>query len=61
MYLKESMTREDAPQVVRESCQIAIDIWEVGMFCYSRTVAVIINLDSRDSTRIQMSSDIRMD
>ena len=31
-HLKEWMTREDAPTVVRESCQVAIDMWEVG-FC----------------------------
>lgn len=28
--LKEWMTREDSPTVVRESCQVAIDMWEVG-------------------------------
>jgi len=28
-HLKEWMNREDAPRVVRESCQIAIDMWEV--------------------------------
>jgi deoxyhypusine monooxygenase len=28
-YLKEYMTREDAPVVVRESCQIAMDMYEV--------------------------------
>ncbi|KAJ8487693.1 hypothetical protein ONZ45_g14240 [Pleurotus djamor] len=27
-YLKKWMTRMDAPQVVRESCQVAIDMWE---------------------------------
>ncbi|THH06881.1 hypothetical protein EW145_g3773 [Phellinidium pouzarii] len=27
-YLKEWMSRPDAPQVVRESCQIAVDMWE---------------------------------
>ncbi|KAG6332136.1 hypothetical protein ID866_6955 [Astraeus odoratus] len=27
-HLKEWMTREDAPTVVRESCQVAIDMWE---------------------------------
>jgi len=27
-HLKEWMNREDAPRVVRESCQIAIDMWE---------------------------------
>lgn len=28
-YLKEWMQRPDAPRVVRESCQVAIDMWEV--------------------------------
>ncbi len=28
-HLKEWMTREDEPRVVRESCQVAIDMWEV--------------------------------
>lgn len=28
-HLKEWMVREDSPRVVRESCQIAIDMWEV--------------------------------
>ncbi|KZT23466.1 Deoxyhypusine hydroxylase [Neolentinus lepideus HHB14362 ss-1] len=27
-HLKEWMNREDAPRVVRESCQVAIDMWE---------------------------------
>lgn len=30
-YLKEWMNRPDAPRVVRESCQIAIDMWEVHL------------------------------
>lgn len=30
-HLKEWMTREDSPTVVRESCQVAIDMWEVGV------------------------------
>lgn len=29
-HLKEWMVREDSPRVVRESCQVAIDMWEVG-------------------------------
>jgi deoxyhypusine monooxygenase len=28
-YLKSWMNREDSPRVVRESCQVAIDMWEV--------------------------------
>ncbi|KXN88267.1 Deoxyhypusine hydroxylase [Leucoagaricus sp. SymC.cos] len=37
-HLKEWMTREDAPRVVRESCQVAIDMWEYensGEFQYA--------------------------
>ena len=30
-YLKEYLTREDAPVVVRESCQVALDMYEVGV------------------------------
>ena len=37
-HLKEWMKRADAPRVVRESCQVAIDMWEVcisGHWCSS--------------------------
>ncbi|KAF9221655.1 ARM repeat-containing protein [Gyrodon lividus] len=40
-HLKEWMTREDAPTVVRESCQVAIDMWEYensGEFQYANTL-----------------------
>jgi deoxyhypusine monooxygenase len=30
-YLKEYMTREDAPVVVRESCQVALDMYSVRL------------------------------
>lgn len=30
-HLKEWMTRDDSPRVVRESCQVAIDLWEVRL------------------------------
>lgn len=30
-HLREWMNREDAPRVVRESCQVAIDMWEVSV------------------------------
>ena len=36
-YLKEYMTREDAPVVVRESCQVALDMYEVGVSSSSGT------------------------
>ncbi|PFH53994.1 hypothetical protein AMATHDRAFT_53710 [Amanita thiersii Skay4041] len=41
-FLKEWMTREDAPRVVRESCQVAIDMWEhenSGEFQYADGLA----------------------
>jgi deoxyhypusine monooxygenase len=28
-HLREWMNKEDAPRVVKESCQVAIDMWEV--------------------------------
>lgn len=28
-HLEEWMVRDDSPRVVRESCQVAIDMWEV--------------------------------
>lgn len=31
-YLKEYMTRKDAPVVVKESCQVALDMYEVSMW-----------------------------
>ncbi|OAX34413.1 ARM repeat-containing protein [Rhizopogon vinicolor AM-OR11-026] len=37
-HLKEWMTREDSPRVVKESCQVAIDMWEYensGQFQYA--------------------------
>jgi deoxyhypusine monooxygenase len=30
--LREWAVKGDAPVVVRESCQVAIDMWEVGLF-----------------------------
>ncbi|KAN0087538.1 Armadillo-type fold [Tylopilus felleus] len=40
-HLKEWRTREDSPTVVRESCQVAIDMWEYensGQFQYANTL-----------------------
>ena len=34
-HLKEWMNRPDAPRVVRESCQVAIDMWEVRLKLFS--------------------------
>jgi hypothetical protein len=35
-YLKEYMTREDAPVVVKESCQVALDMYEVSISSFAR-------------------------
>ena len=31
-HLKEWMSREDSPMVVRESCQVALDMYEVRLY-----------------------------
>lgn len=36
-YLKEYMTREDAPVVVKESCQVALDMYDVSL-SFSRLI-----------------------
>ncbi|KAH6912713.1 deoxyhypusine hydroxylase [Coprinopsis sp. MPI-PUGE-AT-0042] len=46
-YLREWMTREDSPQVVRESCQVAIDMWEYensGDFQYANGLETVANV-----------------
>ncbi|KAI9573627.1 armadillo-type protein [Boletus coccyginus] len=43
-HLKEWMVREDSPTVVRESCQVAIDMWEYensGEFQYANTLETV--------------------
>jgi hypothetical protein len=59
-YLKEYLTREDAPVVVRESCQVALDMYDVGVLPSSRG---LINLTSQciyHSTKIPTSSSTPM-
>lgn len=34
-YLKEWMQRDDSPRVVRESCQVALDMYEVSLVTLS--------------------------
>jgi deoxyhypusine monooxygenase len=46
-HLKLWMTHESAPRVVRESCQVAVDMWEVRTwlsFIYSIRIAVDITI-----------------
>ena len=43
-YLKEWMTREDAPIVVRESCQVALDMYEVRCLIFQwKTYNILTN------------------
>lgn len=55
-HLKEWMTREDSPRVVRESCQVAIDMWEVCSFFSFLYLFLKIG-----SMRIRGNSNTRMD
>lgn len=41
-YLKKWMAMDDSPRVVRESCQVAIDMWEVSAIFF-RVLAVLFN------------------
>lgn len=53
-HLRVWMTKDDAPRVVRESCQIAIDMWEVG--CIQIFSNSFFDKEhSISSTRIQMN------
>lgn len=48
-HLQEWMAKEDAPRVVRESCQVAIDMWEVRFACVflSRALYNLLHLSAR--------------
>jgi hypothetical protein len=66
-HLKEWMVRDDSPRVVRESCQVAIDMWEVcddfqfSCVGYLITIPVASLFFSYDvSTRIQINSSTPM-
>lgn len=55
-HLREWMKREDAPRVVRESCEVAIDMWEVSRKLILKTSS---NLRPQ-STRTRMNSSMLM-
>ena len=60
-YLKEYMTREDAPVVVRESCQVALDMYEVGCLIFPLGRYRGLNFAFTDhSTKIQTNSSTPM-
>lgn len=60
-HLKEYMTREDAPIVVRESCQVALDMYEVGVssFLWNAVMRLRSSFDD-NSTKIQTNSSMPM-
>jgi len=43
-HLKEWMVRDDAPRVVRESCQVAMDMWEVR-FCVQKKRMLVLMIN----------------
>lgn len=57
-HLREWMNKEDAPRVVRESCQVAIDMWEVCASIYSVKTQQFLII--QNSTRILTNSNMRM-
>lgn len=57
--LKIWMNREDAPRVVRESCQIAIDMWEVCILFVLGALSDVVH-DFVVSMRIRTSSSMPM-
>ena len=59
-HLKEWMKRPDAPRVVRESCQVAIDMWEVCRLSLG-PLRVSSRLMHSFSTKIRTSSSTRTD
>ena len=60
-YLKEYMTREDAPVVVRESCQVALDMYEVGCLIFPLGRHCGLSFAFTDhSTKTQISSSTPM-
>ena len=59
-YLKEYMTREDAPVVVRESCQVALDMYEVGCLIFPLGRRGLNFASTDHSTKIQTSSSTPM-
>lgn len=54
-HLKEWMSKDGAPRVVKESCAVAIDMWEVGNLC----MFLLRGLRSH-SMRILASSNMQM-
>ena len=58
-FLKEYMTREDAPVVVKESCQVALDMYEVSSSSFSRLMVATQHLHV-PSTKTPTNSSMPM-
>lgn len=56
--LREWAVKADAPVVVRESCQVAIDMWEVSLFLpFSVAYFMSLGVRSRGLHRLRMIGD----
>jgi hypothetical protein len=55
LHLKEWVARDDAPVVVRESCQVALDMWEVSTTLIGKTITNVVR-----STKTLVNSSMRM-
>lgn len=56
--LKEWSQREDAPRVVRESCVVAIDMWEVCTHLGEHALVLVTLISHYSSTKIRTSSSM---
>lgn len=55
-HLREWMNREDAPRVVRESCQVAIDMWEVSRIVMSADSFLSLYVQHENSNEFQYAN-----
>ena len=57
-HLREWMNKEDAPRVVRESCQVAIDMWEVSYTLQNRVIKFLTILQHENSDEFQYANGL---
>ena len=57
-HLREWMDRKDAPIVVRESCQVAIDMWEVGPASINEEYDLLTSLQHENSNEFQYANGL---
>ena len=58
-HLKEWMNREDAPLVVRQSCEVAIDMWEVRLLSCSCVGCLLIFHQHENSDEFQYANALQ--